>query len=248
MISLFFIVGLLFGSFLNAWMWRVRTKKSIVFARSMCPKCTTQLACFDNIPLFSFLYLKGKCRTCKKAISLTYPLVELALGLLFVFVYWWHGTLSLVLFRDLCIVFFLLFIFVYDLRYQEIRDRASTIPAILLGLVTLIYGWHSLSSLLIAVVIGAGFFLLQFVVSKGKWIGGGDIRLGFFMGVILGWPNILLALVLAYIGGAAVSVVLLMMKKKELASETPFGTYLALATFVTMFWGEQILNWYLGMI
>jgi len=102
--------------------------------------------------------------------------------------------------------------------------------------------------MLIGAAIGGGFFLAQFILSRGKWIGGGDIRLGVFMGVILGWQLTLVALFLAYIVGAIISVGLIAAKKKTLASKVPFGTYLTVTTFVSMFWGSQILNWYIHLI
>jgi prepilin signal peptidase PulO-like enzyme (type II secretory pathway) len=247
-ILILFIIGVLLGSFLNAWIWRTREKKSIVRGRSICPLCRASIMWFDNIPVISFLILAGKCRACKKPIALRYPIVELFVGIVFAYTYWKHGMISLELIRDLFIIFFLTFVFVYDLFYKEIWDRASTIPAIILALFTLIYGWMAWQSMLIGALVGAGFFLLQFVISKGKWIGGGDIRLGLFMGVILGWPHILVALMIAYVVGAVISIILMALKKKTLASETPFGTYLAFATVLTMFWGEQIMSWYIGLL
>ena len=97
-------------------------------------------------------------------------------------------------------------------------------------------------------MIGAGFFLLQYLVSKGKWIGGGDIRLGALMGIILGWQNTILALFLAYLIGAIVGLGLIIAKKKNRDSAVPFGTFLVIGTFVAMFWGERIVGWYLTLL
>jgi prepilin signal peptidase PulO-like enzyme (type II secretory pathway) len=96
-------------------------------------------------------------------------------------------------------------------------------------------------------VIGSGFFLLQFVISKGRWIGGGDIRLGFFMGAILGWPHVLTALFISYILGSFISIFLLLYRRKEWGDKIPFGTFLALGTFITMLWGPSLVNWYLSL-
>jgi prepilin signal peptidase PulO-like enzyme (type II secretory pathway) len=255
MIYILFILGLFFGSFLNAWVWRTKVSLSVARGRSMCTACKKQLVWYDNIPLFSFLFLRGKCRKCEKNISMQYPVVEFVTGGLFLFVAWYYQVsfasmsfVSLEFFRDIGIIFFLIAIFIYDLLYKEIWDRWTIFPAAVLFILAIMFGWHSWHSMLIGIAIGAGFFLLQYIVSRGKWIGGGDIRLGVFMGVILGWPQILLALMLAYISGAFIGIILILMKKKKLASETPFGTYLALATFVTMFWGERIVAWYLSLI
>jgi len=246
--SLLFLLGISFGSFLNAWEWRIHSEKSISNGRSKCPTCDKTLKWYDNIPIVSFIFLRGKCWHCKKDISWQYPAVELVTGISFIFVGWFHQFDPLLIFRDCAIFFLLLFTFVYDFKYQLILDRMTLAPAGILFAISLLFGWHQWTSMLLGAVIGGGFFLAQFVLSKGKWIGGGDIRLGVFMGVILGWQLTLLALFLAYILGATVGVGLIASKKKKLASKVPFGTYLTIATFVAMFWGPKIISWYLGLI
>jgi len=150
--------------------------------------------------------------------------------------------------RDWALALNLAFIFLYDLNYGEIID-SSTIPtSLLLFFFSWSLGWQTWQSMVVGVVVGAGVFLFQFLVSKGKWVGGGDIRLALLMGVILGWPNIILALMLAYVLGAIFSLILVALKKKDLKSETPFGTYLTVATFVAMLWGERIVSWYLSLL
>jgi len=250
-----FILGISFGSFLNALEWRLRKNISLFSkARSKCPKCSHQLVWYENIPILSFIFLKGKCKVCKKQISWQYPIVELVVGFLFIFVMFFHFynagevVFSLEIIRDWFIIFSLVFIFLYDLKYQEILDFV-TIPAIaILGLTSLVFGWHFWQGIGLAMLIGGGFFFIQYVLSRGRWIGGGDIRLGLLMGVILGWPNIVFALFLSYIIGAIVSLILVIIKKQNFKSETPFGTYLVLGTFVAMFWGEKIIIWYLGLL
>lgn len=243
-----FLLGTILGSFLNALIWRTRVEKSIITGRSACPSCNSQLRVFELIPIFSFLLQRGRCRHCLEHISWQYPLVELSTGLLFVMSYTvFQPDMIAVLFAWF-LVFVLTFIFVYDLQYQLILDRIS-LPAIAIAFV-----YHSIRTpgdwwiYLLGIAIGGGFFLLQFVLSKGTWIGGGDIRLGALMGAILGWQLVLVALMLAYVVGAIVSVLLVAMKKKTMASTTPFGTYLAGATLVVLFWGSSILDWYLGLI
>ena len=239
-----FLTGLAFGSFLNAWVFRTHENIKISTGRSICIFCHRQLMWYENIPLFSFIFLKGKCRTCRKQISWQYPLVELGLAIVFFLTAWWEGVepfvLTAPLLRD--------WIFFYDLRYGEILDGPTIPTAILLFFFSLPLGWQTWQSMLIGIGVGAGLFLFQYLISSGKWIGGGDIRLGLLMGVILGWPNILVALLLAYIFGGLISMLLVWGKKTNLQSETPFGTYLTAATFVAMFFGERIINWYLGML
>lgn len=248
-----FIAGLAFGSFLNAWIFRTHENIKITSGRSMCIFCHRQLAWYENIPVFSFIFLGGKCRTCRKQISWQYPLVELGLAVVFVLTAWWHEAEPFAiptaeLLRDWILVFNLAFIFLYDLRYGEILDGPTIPTAILLFFFSLPLGWQTWQSMLIGIAVGAGIFALQYLISNGKWIGGGDIRFGLLMGVILGWPNILVALFLAYIFGGLVSMILVWSKKKNMQSETPFGTYLTAATFITMFFGEKIVGLYWGLL
>ena len=247
-----FCLGAAIGSFLNVWVWRTRENLSVARGRSLCPNCRVTIAWYDNIPLLSYLFLRGRCRHCQYYISCQYPLVELWTGLAAVvaaIVYTstpFHADLRLV--RDWIIIFFLTFVFLYDMRYKEIFTHHTVYPGVGIFIVSLITGWNTWQSMTLGVLFGAGFFLFQYVVSKGKWIGGGDVRLGFFMGIILGWPDILVALFLAYILGALVSVILLIQHKKQLSSETPFGTYLVIGTFVAMYWAPTIIEWYVRIL
>jgi len=251
-----FIFGLCIGSFLNAVIWRLHRKESFFKGRSYCPKCRHSLGARDLIPLLSFLLLKGKCRYCKEKISRQYPVIELATGLLFCLVYWQgleyrdilHLTpYTLYLLRDWFFIAVLVVIFVYDLKYYLILDKV-TIPAIVLAFIVNLLLKIPFTNLLLGGIIVSGFFLLQFLVSRGKWIGGGDIRLGFLMGVMLGWPKAIVALFLAYIIGALIGVILIILKKKTWKSEIPFGTFLAVGTVITLLYGEYLLEWYMGMV
>ena len=249
MIILFFtILGVLFGSFLNAWMWRTRAGKSVLRGRSHCPKCNNALTWKENIPLLSYLWLRGRCLNCQKRISLQYPVVEFVVGFLFGFSAWFHDAQFLLIFRDAYILFFLTFVFVYDVIYQEIWDRMTTYPAFLLLIPTAMFGWHSGMSVTVGVVVGAGFFLLQYLISKGKWIGGGDIRLGVLMGVMLGVSGTLAALLLSYVGGAIIALGLICAKKATVKSHIPFGTFLTAATYAILLYGNEIISWYLHLL
>ena len=142
---------------------------------------------------------------------------------------------------------FLLVIFVYDLKHYLILD-AVTVPAMIFAFLANFYLGLGLWNLILAGAIGSGFFSLQFFLSRGRWVGGGDIRLGVLMGLMLGWPQILTALILAYVSGSVVGVGLLLERKKQLSSRLPFGTFLSAATIAAMLWGENMLEWYLGII
>lgn len=247
---IFFVLGACMGSFLHAASFRIAKKQDLVKGRSACPKCRQQLKWYDLIPVISFLVLKRKCRACGWKIPTRYLLVELATGLLFLStgLYWLSQDLTMIyLIRDLFIVSVLLFLFIHDLFYYILPDIV-TLPSIVLVVAMQLALGISWESLLLAILIGGGFFAFQFIVSKGKWIGGGDIRLGALMGAIVGWPAILIALLLAYLLGAFVSLFLVFTKKKDFGSMMPFGTFLTLSTLITIWWGEQILQWYIGLL
>ncbi|PKL72413.1 prepilin peptidase [Candidatus Kuenenbacteria bacterium HGW-Kuenenbacteria-1] len=240
-----FIFGLIIGSFLNALIWRTHKKKSML-ERSCCPKCKHILGVKDLVPLFSFFWQKGQCRYCQKKISWQYPLVEFFTGVFFCLVFLKNFEMnslsfnSIILFRDLFFVSVLMIIFVYDLKYKLILDKI-TLPAMAIGLMLNLILGISWQNLIFGSGIGGGFFLAQFLISKGRWIGGGDIRMGALMGLFLGWPQILVALFFAYILGAIIGVILIIFKKKGMKSEIVFGTFLAIGALISLFFGEQIL-------
>lgn len=237
------ILGLVVGSFLNAVIYRLHVKVSFMRGRSYCPNCKHDLNAKDLVPLFSFLFLRGKCRYCNKKISWQYPLVEFFTMASFLILYLQFG-LNIDFFVYLIFTGFLMVIFVYDLKYYLILDKVS-VPAIIVAFLLSFFVLEiDIVSLLISALIGGGFFLLQFVISKGKWIGGGDIRLGVIMGLMLGYPVILVALFIAYILGSVIGVVLIAGKKKKWKSQVPFGTFLSIATYIAFIVGEYIVEYY----
>ena len=242
----FFLAGLAVGSFLNVIILRTRVKTSVADGRSKCMSCQTKLSPRDLVPVLSFCALRGKCRSCKVPISIQYPLVELSAGLLFLLAFLQNG-IGPELVRDLVFVSTLIVIFVFDLRYMEIPDR-FTVPAMVFALLANLYLGFAWSSLVLGAIAAGGFFLMQYVLSKGKWIGGGDIRLGVLMGLMLGLPSTVAALFVAYVVGAVYAGWLLATKRASAESQVPFGTFLAVATVVVMLVGDQIVGWYLGLI
>ncbi|MEA3449548.1 MAG: prepilin peptidase [Patescibacteria group bacterium] len=245
-----FILGTIIGSFINCLIYRLHEKKSMG-GRSFCPKCKHQIAWYDNIPVLSFVFLKAKCRYCKQKISWQYPVVELVTGILFLIIFILNYKTSLILntqylillLRNWFIIAIMTIIFLYDLKYYLILDKI-TLPSIMIFSAINLYLGMNWQNLLISAIIGGSFFLIQFVVSKGRWIGGGDIRLGVLMGVILGWPMVILAIFIAYISGSVVSVGLIITGKKQWGSQVPLGIFLTTATIIVLFWGEIIWNWY----
>lgn len=250
---LVFLLGLIIGSFLNVVICRL-PKGEQINGRSRCPHCDSKLAWFDLIPLLSYLALKGKCRRCHAPISWQYPAVEFAAGALFALSFSIRqqelGTnpgLYLALLRDWTVISALLVTFVTDLRFQLIYDAVILIAACIVFPLNVIIG-VPLLPLAIAGIIGISFFGLQYIVSRGRWIGAGDIYLGGFIGIAVSLPQILLALACAYLAGAAVALPLLLSKHKTWQSRIAFGTFLSIAGIVTLFWGNQILDWYLNLI
>ena len=253
-----FIFGLIFGSFLNVLIWRMHAGESVLTGRSHCSKCRHILGPAELVPVVSFLFQKGKCRHCGKPISWQYPLVELSTAILFLIAYLPYDLRFttynfFLLARSWFIIATLIVIFVYDLKYYLILDKIIY-PAAAVVVITLplIYGgeitWWGILSPLIAGVLGGGFFLLQYVISKGKWIGGGDIKMGALMGLILGIGGLGVALFFAYTVGAIVGLGLVALRKKTMKSQVPFGTFLTAGTVFAMFWAEPILNCYLNFL
>ena len=243
---LFFIVllfGLTAGSFLNCVVYRLENNQSFLTGRSFCPKCKHVLAWYDLMPVLSFLLLGGKCRHCQKKISFQYPLVEIAVALLFLAIFYYRLPVF-----SYFLSLFLIVIFIYDLKHYLILDKVIY-PAIGLTLIydllrfDLFTNWN----LLISAIGASGFFLLIVLASRGKWMGVGDIKLAFLMGLILGWPNILVALFFAFFSGATIGVGLVLAQRKSFKSEVPFGPFLVAGTLVAMFYGQALINWYLNL-
>lgn len=255
-----FALGLVIGSFLNAVIYRLEKGESALRGRSYCPHCKHPLAWYDLIPLLSFLLLGGKCKYCKGNISLQYPLVECITGLAFV-VLFLHAVpvenLVRLSFPQIAELVYLwavasafIVIFVYDLKYYLIPDKVLYPAVGLVFFYQILAGVGNVEALFGAVISAlsaSAFFLVIYLVSKGKWMGFGDVKLVFFMGVFLGWPNIVVALFSAFTLGAVVGVVLIAFKKKRLKSEVPFAPFLIAGSAIAFFFGESILHWYLGL-
>lgn len=251
-----FLFGLIVGSFLNCVIYRLEQGQSFLKGRSYCPHCRHNLSWPDLIPVLSFLFLLGKCRYCQEKISFQYPLVELSTATIFILIWSTVSNIYTGVYL-LLMAGFLIVIFIYDLRHYIIPDRV-VYPAIaaviiyhlirLLGEVRPLQDWRGLTSPILSALGAAGFFLAIVLVSRGKWMGVGDIKLAFLMGLILGWPNILVALFLAFSIGAIIGVGLIVLKKKGLKSEVPFGPFLITGTFLALFWGSAITDWYLNLI
>jgi prepilin signal peptidase PulO-like enzyme (type II secretory pathway) len=253
LLSLFiFIFGLCVGSFLNVVVYRLEKKESLK-GRSFCPHCRHKLSWKDLFPVLSFIFLRGKCRYCHKKISAQYPLVELSTAFVFwaIFIDKFASTAFLITGDIINLIFLfyiassLIVIFVYDLRHYIIPDKIL-LPAIVITFLYQIFSFKvDILNLLLGMVIGSVFFLIIFLISRGRWMGFGDVKLAVLMGALLGFPNILLALFSAFFLGAIIGALLMFLKKKNFKSEIPFGPFLIIGTFIAMFYGTEIIKWYL---
>ena len=275
-IVIVFALGLVAGSFLNVVIIRLASREKIARGRSHCRHCKETLKGRDLIPVFSYLFLLGKCRNCKKSISWQYPAVELATGLLFVLIASRTAdVLSLETLRNsaglglhyidliwnpfviaLMLAFFhvsvLVVLFVYDLKHQLLPNKVLW-PAIVVAVVTLPVDFFRLETenhwwhYFLAAAVAGGFFWLLHAVSKGKWIGFGDVKLALYMGLLVGWPNILFALLFAFVSGALVAVGLMLAGKKQWGERVPFGVFLTASVIATWWFGNAAVGWYLGL-
>lgn len=266
---LIFLFGTALGSFLSVLIYRIHAKKSgIIFSKSICPECKKKLKWRHLVPIFSWIFLRGKCAYCGKRISIHYFILELATGLLFMaaFLKWNFliSSASLVdpevfsysidwnifeIFIFYVIEFtFLVGIFFYDLKYKIIPDRLS-VPAIGVGIAgALIFGFPTVFSMFIGATAFFVFFLLQFLISKGTWIGGGDLRMGILIGVLLGWKLGIASLIIAYVVGAIISVGLLIKGKANRKTALPFGPFLIIGILTCIFYGQELIDWYFNLL
>lgn len=228
----------------------------IIRGRSKCASCEVKLAPLDLIPIVSYLFLRGKCRYCSKEISYMYPALEIVSGVLFALLFlkfpfinnslqFTGATLGMyALFAFY--TFILVFTFFFDLHYLKVSDEIL-LPGILVALIATIatpLTPHFFDALL-GLAIGAAFFGIQYLLSKGTWVGLGDIRVGAFMGAILGWKLVLVALFVSYISGSVVAIMVALRKKQFMGVRIPFAPILVTGTFITIFFGEKILEVYL---
>jgi len=251
MIILIFILGLIVGSFLNALIFRLHSGESFVKGRSHCNFCKHELTALDLVPVFSFMFLRGRCRYCQKPISWQYPAVEIITAITFVLLLQNYGLriTDYGFWIQLIFASILIVIAVFDLKHYLILDKVIW-PAFLLSIMVNLFlgGWHLALWGLLAGLGLAIFFGLQFFLSRGRWIGFGDVKLGLVLGSILNWPLALTMLALAYFIGAIVGIGLIVSGKKQFSSKIAFGTFLAGSAIITMIWGAGITNWYLKLI
>ncbi len=258
------VFGLCVGSFINAFVWRYhynqkikipKNKLSILNGRSLCPKCRHKLWPFDLIPVLSWIFLRGKCRYCKESISIQYPTVELLTTLIFglSYLFWKFNSNYLNIFLFICwllILTGLLSLTIYDVKWKILPSKiiyTTGIFVIIYILLKLFYknDFNVLGESLIGFLILGGLFYILFQYSKGLWIGGGDIRLGALLGLLVGGPlSAILLLFIASLGGTFFSLPFLINGKLKRNSSIPFGPFLVLGSIIVVLFGSIIIGWY----
>lgn len=245
-----FILGLVVGSFLSAFTYRWPKGISIARGRSLCPHCKKTISWYDNIPLLSFLILRGKCRNCGKKISLRYPLIELSTASLFVLVNVVHPFTLLAneVGQALLTPYYLLLtsaliaIFITDFESMLIPDN---LVYLLLGIILFLLLFSSNDNfykILLTGFVVSFVFLLLHLITRGRGMGLGDVKLVLPLGIILGWPNVIIWLFLSFVIGAVVGIVLISFKKASFGKQIAFGPFLILAFFITLFWGKLLVK------
>ncbi|MDP6821568.1 MAG: prepilin peptidase [Candidatus Marinimicrobia bacterium] len=250
-IALSLVFGSVIGSFLNVCIYRIPQNIAISRPRSYCPKCSNPICALDNIPIISFIILKGRCRNCDKNIRLQYPAVELLTALLTIAVVWKFDFTILTIFY-LSLVYILITISFIDLEHMIIPD-GLVLAGALLGLMALIFNILPISwpdSAYGALLYGgvmAGVGYVGKLVYKMDALGGGDVKLAGVLGLYLGWKMSMISLLLAFLVAALFVVVGLAVGRLSRKQLIPFGPFLALGAIMTLFWGEQLYNWYLHL-
>jgi len=249
------LLGLLIGSFLNVVIYRVPAGESVVSPRSRCPRCGTELAARDNIPVLSWLFLRGRCRTCSEPISARYPLVEAGCAVLFALVAWHFVDTPLVIPAYLYLAAVGIALAAIDLDTRRLPD-ALTLPSYPVAAALLLIpavGYHAWDAYLRAVLGGlalcAFYFLLVVIYPRG--MGWGDVKLAGVLGAYLGWLGWNYVVVGGFLGfllGGLVGGVLMVVGRAGRKSAIPFGPFMILGAFLAIFVGQAISDWYLGIL
>ncbi|WP_130472509.1 prepilin peptidase [Candidatus Magnetaquicoccus inordinatus] len=250
--ALLLLYGSIIGSFLNVCIYRLPREISLVRPRSSCPHCQKIIAWYDNIPLLSWLFLRGRCRNCQQSISPLYPLVELASALLVWHTVWhfgWNGRTALLLLLGFAFLVLMLIDF-----YHYILPDVITLPGIVLGVVAAasplsIPPLATLENSLLGLLCGGGglwMFVWFFEKITGKkGMGAGDIKLYAMIGTWLGWHSLPLTLFLASLLGSVVGILWMLFTQRDRSQPIPFGPYLIIAAWVYLLYGKEIYRWYL---
>ena len=242
--SIVFLYGIVIGSFLNVCIYRIPKKENIAKVRSHCMSCGSQLKWYDLVPLFSYLFLGGKCRKCKEKISIQYPIIEALNGVLYLLVFAEYGlSIETLLY---CLLFSaLITLSVIDFRTYEI-PLGINLFILALGLVRVVTDYTNWPRYVIGLLCVSGVLFLIYWFSHGRALGGGDVKLMAACGLLVGWQLILIGFVAGCIIGSVVH--LLRMKISKEGHMLAMGPYLSVGVMAAVLWGQQFLAWYLGYL
>ncbi len=248
LIAWIFCLGLVIGSFLNVVIYRLPRNKNFIIARSACTSCNSELKWYHNIPLFSYLFLRGKCGFCKDKISIRYPLVEFLNGIFYLY-FFWQYSFSANFFIFAGLISILLIIFFIDVDFQIIPD-VITLPCMLIGLgISFLPNGIGFVPSIIGLLVGGGSLYL--IAILGDWLfkkdsmGGGDIKMAAMLGAFLGWQKVLFIFLSSAVIGLVVSIALMAVSSKIRKERVvPFGPFLASAAVLAIIYGEQLIDLY----
>jgi leader peptidase (prepilin peptidase) / N-methyltransferase len=250
MVFIVALFGLFIGSFLNVCIYRIARDESVVWPASHCPQCNSPIKPWDNIPVISYLILKGKCRNCSQPISVRYPVVELLSGLLAVSLLYRFGpTVPFLIYYvwacDLLIITFI------DLDFWIIPHRLS-IGGIVVGLLAVNWLPVTYKDALLGLILGGGLFTAiiygYYFLTKKEGMGGGDVMLLAMIGVFTGWQGVLFTVFTSSLMGTMVGIPYGLIKERSLKVPIPYGPLLAIGALIYVFWGGQIIDWYFGFL
>jgi leader peptidase (prepilin peptidase)/N-methyltransferase len=241
-----FVIGAIIGSFNNVVIYRLPRGKSVVTPGSQCQSCGKAIYPWDNIPLLSYLVLRGRCRFCSEHISLRYPAIELLTGLLFLFVYMkYNFSILFIIYSILINTFIIVSMIDYDFK---IIPNIITIPGIMLGLLINIFVFpYDFHSFLIGALSGVAIFYIIAIISNGG-MGGGDIKLIAMIGAFLGWKGVFFTIFSGAMFGSIVGILLILIGKKRRKDKVPFGPFLSFGATLYIFVGNSLINWYLNTL
>jgi leader peptidase (prepilin peptidase)/N-methyltransferase len=239
------VAGAAIGSFLNVLIYRIPEGQSIIFPSSHCPKCTHSIRFYDNVPIISYLVLRGRCRDCQEKISLRYPFVEAITALLSMFLFWKFGLSAKYIFSFIftCALIVITFI---DLDHQIIPD-VITLPGIpVFFLIAIFFMGIPFMEALLGILIGGGcLFAIAFIyelITKREGMGGGDIKLLAMLGAFLGWKSLFFILFVSSLLGAVVGISVMIVRGKDMKYAVPFGPFLSIAAVAYLFVGIDVMN------
>jgi leader peptidase (prepilin peptidase)/N-methyltransferase len=246
-----FFLGLCIGSFLNVVIYRVPMRLSIVKPRSKCPHCETPIKFYDNIPILSFIALRGRCRSCKAPIGIRYPLVELLTGILTVCVFMFFGPNITGLVYYLLVTTLITITFI-DIDHRIIPDRISLPGIPFFFLATLLVPHISWSNSLLGIFAGGGILYLvawgYHLLTGQEGMGGGDIKLLAMIGAVVGWLGVLFTIFAGSVIGCIVGLALMVKNRKGMKLAVPFGPFLSIGAVLYLFYGPQLINWYVLLL